>query len=96
MKTNLQKLTTFLSAKSNWCKGSYSRQGAYCIIGAIGHLIAGKEEIHLKDYLAAKLGQFISAKNLKVDTGKYALTLATFNDNTDHETVVEFLNYAAI
>ncbi len=94
MKTNIQKLTTFLKIPTNWCKHSYSSvKGGFCIIGAIGHLFHGKEEIRVKNFIASKLEAFLAAKNLKINTGKYNLTLATFNDDVQHETVVEFLNY---
>lgn len=94
MKPNLSTLINFLSVKSNWCKHSYSSlKGGFCIIGAIGHLFNGKDEFKLKNFLASKLEEFLAFKNLKINTGKYNLTLTTFNDDVQHEMVLEFLKY---
>lgn len=97
MKTNLIKLSVFLNEKENWCKHSYhSSRGGFCIIGAIGHLFSGKEEILVKNFLASKLEDFLEQRKLKINTGKYNLTLATFNDDVSHEIIIDFLNFALL
>lgn len=102
MKNNIQKLINLFSQPNTRCKGAYDRNGKVCILGAMGRLLSVDDNYELKSYLESKLEYFVSQFNnrsvekINIDrenTGKVSLNLATFNDNVDDKTLIEFLTY---
>jgi hypothetical protein len=102
MKNNIQKLIQIFSTPGNRCKGSYERGGRYCLLGAMSNLLTVEDNYELKKYLEGKLGEFVLQFNSynvnkinidKENTGKVNLNLATFNDNVEDKTLIEFLTF---
>jgi len=94
----LKKLIDFLSNQKNWCQHKYSQEGLehtrYCVVGALGHLSNGTAMYDTKRYLEDSVIRYAIEKKLTVDTGKYPLNLATFNDSVPYHLLMAFLNNA--
>jgi len=98
MKNNIQKLIEFFSNPSNRCKGSYSRGNKLCLLGAMGDFFNTNQERALRVFLLDRLELFVANHNRKFANSKETgyiniqnLNLATFNDEVDNTTLLNFL-----
>lgn len=101
MKNNIQKLINFFQNPENRCRGHYTRNGKYCILGAMAHLLSVEDEYEVKKYLLSLVESFTVQYNRQFSTSKApgyipldTLNLATFNDGVDHKNFMSFLEYA--
>jgi hypothetical protein len=82
--------------RSKWLRFKYSRvdffhQDSYCILGAIGKFSTNSDCNAANRYLTDALNAYVTEKKLTIDTGKYPLNLATFNDGVPYELMMAFI-----
>lgn len=88
---SLAKLIYFVGKKSNWTQHNYKNYDKFCLLGAMGHVLPSSNQRLIKPYLDTKLKEYVYSRSLVINTGKYELNLATFNDNVPHELLMAFL-----
>ena len=82
--------------RSKWLRFKYSRmdanlQDSYCILGAIGKFSNGCDCSAANRFLTNALVAYVNSKQLIINTGKYPLNLATFNDGVPYELMMAFI-----
>lgn len=82
--------------RSKWLRFKYSRidvnqQDSYCILGAIGKFSTGSDCDAANRFLTNALMRYVTEKKLTINTGKYPLNLATFNDTVPYELMMAFI-----
>jgi len=92
----LAKIWILFRNKSNWMRFNYSRtdinqRDTYCILGAIGKFAKGSDGAAANRFLTNALTSYVSSKQLVINTGKYPLNLASFNDAVPYELMMAFI-----